>query len=438
MGEKLILMSLSFILNPIWVIIKTWWWAVLPFLLWKPFSYLYLFWRNEKFSETEVNNILLELRMPAEVERPFKAMEQVYAGFWMIYDPPDFYEKWIEGKYQPTFSIETTSIEGSIHFYIRCPKSAQNLIESSIYAQYPEVEIVEVEDHMLDVPKNIPNKKWDLWGCDYELMKDDVYPIKTYPKFFEERPAQEEYQRIDPLAALLEGLGKLGPGERAGVQFTFKPVTVGENNYDKRAEGLVNKMVSRPDKTVKRQPIIKEAADVVLLGHLPGETEAKEEEHFIPPEMKMTPGEREIVSSIEYKVSKPMFEGFMRFVIFGERDKWNKSNLRNILGYFANFNTQNLNSFKPWAPSITKIHKHEKLFLNIFFHKTLVFFKKRHLLRRYKKRLKYNFPKSDKTFILNIEELATMFHFVGRTAVPAPSIKRVEAKKGEPPANLPQ
>ncbi len=411
---------------------------MLPLLLLKPFKYLWLFWRSDKFAATEVNNILLEFRMPPEVERPFKAMEQVYAGIWMLYDPPDFYEKWIEGKFQPTFSIEIISIEGNIHFYIRCPKGAQNLIESSVYSQYPEVEISEVEDYVLDIPKGIPNEKWDLWGCDNELIKDDVYPIKTYPKFFEERPAQEETERVDPLAALLEGLGRLGPGERAGVQFTFKPVTVAENNYNKRAEDLVNKMVSRPDKTIRRQPIIKEAADVVLLGQLPSEAGKEENGQFIPPEMKMTPGEREIVSSIEYKVSKTMFEGFIRFMILGERDKWNKANLRSILGYFANFNTQNLNSFKPWSPSITKIHKHEKFFLNIFFHKTLVFFKKRRLLRRYINRLRYNYPKPGKTFILNIEELASMFHFVGRSAVPAPSIKRVEAKKGEPPANLPQ
>ena len=408
---------------------------MLPFLLWRPFKYLLLFWRNNLFSK-KVDNILLEIIMPAEVERPFKAMEQVYAGLWMMYDPPDFYEKWVEGKYQISFSIEIVSIEGSIHFYIRAPKGVRNLIEASIYSQYPEVEIRETEDYVNNMPKDMPNQKWDLWGCDYEFLKDDVYPIKTYPRFFEERPAQEERERVDPLAALLEGLAKTGPGEQICVQFTLKPITVGENNFKKRAEAVVNKMLKRPDKTIKRQPMIKEAADVVLFGKLPGEAK-EEEEHLIPPEMQLTPGEREIIAGIENKISKPMFQGFLRFIIFGERDKWNKGNLRNVLGYFANFNTENLNSFKPWAPSITKVHKHEKFFLNIFMHKTLVFFKKRRLLRRYISRLPYNYPKPGKTLLFNLEELATMFHFVGRSAVPAPAIKRVEAKKGEPPANLP-
>jgi len=421
----------------IWAIIKAWWWVLPPILLWRPLKILWYHWGNDRFSQDEGKSMLLELRMPAEVDRPFKAMEQVYAGLWMVYDPPDFYEKWIEGKYQVSISIEIVSVGGNIHFYFRVPIKSRNLIESSIYSQYPEVEISEAEDYTQNIPQNIPNKKWDLWGTDYEFIRKDVYPLKTYSRFFEERPAQEERERIDPMAALLEGLNKTGPGEQTWVQIKLKPVTVAENDYDKRAEKEVGKLANRPDKSIKRPPIIKEATDVVLLGQLPGGYKEEEKETFLPPEMKLTPGEREIVSGIENKVSKVMFQCYLRFIIMGERDKWNKGNLRNILGYFANFNTQNLNALKPWPKSITKVHKHEKLFLNIFFHKTLVFFKKRRLLRMYIRRLNYGFPGKDKQFILNIEELATMFHFVGRTAVPAPTIKRIEAKKSEPPVNLP-
>ncbi len=428
---------ISSILIPIWAILEVWWWALLPILLWRPLKFLWYFWGNDRFSKGEGKTMILELKMPAEVDRPFKAMEQVYAGLWMLYDPADFYEKWVEGKYDASMSIEIVSIGGNIRFYLRFPKKARNLIESSIYSQYPEVEISEVEDYTKDVPKDIPNKKWDLWGTDYEFIKKDIYPIKTYPKFFEERAVQEETERIDPLAALLEGLNKTGPGEQIWVQFKFKPITVGEDDYNKRAEAEIGKLANRPGEK-KRPLMLKEATDVVLLGQLPaGSGDDKKQESFLPPEMKLTPGERDVVSAIEHKVSKVMFKGHIRFIILGERDKWNKGNLRNVLGYFANFNTQDLNALKPWPKSLTKIHKHERFFLNMFVHKTLVFYKKRKLLKRYIQRLRYNFPKKGEEFILNIEELATMFHFVGRTAVPAPSIKRVEAKKSEPPVNLP-
>jgi hypothetical protein len=44
--------------------------------------------------------------------------------------------------------------------------------------------------------------------------------------------------------------------------------------------------------------------------------------------------------------------------------------------------------------------------------------------------------KNFKPFIMNIEELATIYHFPGTVAT-TPTLTRVEAKKGEPPANLP-
>jgi hypothetical protein len=421
----------------IWAIIKTWWWVLVPIILLKPVLFMWLWWRMDKCSKG-IENILLELKMPREVDRPFRAMEQVFAGFWMFYDPADWHEKWWEGKYQVTLSLEVASIEGHIHFFIRTPRSLRNLVESSIYSQYPEVEISEAEDYTKNVPQDIPNKDWDLWGTDYETVREDIYPIKTYSKFFEESPVAKEEKRIDPLAALLEGLAKVGPGEQIWVQIRIKPITFAENNYGERAKKEVDKLANRNDVSKqKRVPIIKEAADVLVLGQLPGELKEEKEKSWMPPEMKLTPGEREVVAGIEGKISKTMFECVVRFIILGEREKWNKSNLKNVLGFFANFNTSNLNALKPWPRSITKIHKHGLFFINIFLYDQLLYLRKRKLFRRYITRFNYFFPKSGKSMIFNIEELASMFHFIGRAAVPAPMIERVESKKVEPPSILP-
>jgi len=111
---------------------------------------MWIVWRNDKFSET-VDYMLLELKMPRDVDRPFRAMEQVFAGFWMLYDPADWYEKWWEGKYAVGISLEIISIGGEIHFLIRIPRPARNLIEASIYAQYPEIEISEAEDYVKNI-----------------------------------------------------------------------------------------------------------------------------------------------------------------------------------------------------------------------------------------------------------------------------------------------
>ncbi len=433
------LTTLSATLLVVWTIIKTWWWVLLPIFAWKRFIFMWRRWREEAYSKT-VGYAMFEIKMPREVDRPFKAMEQVFAGWWMLFDPADWWEYWWEGKYQVKISIEIVSDGGEIHFYLRFPKALRNLIEASIYSQYPEVELIDAEDYTKKIPQDIPNESWDLWGCDYELMKPDIYPIKTYERFFEETNISKEYQRIDPMGALLEGLSQTKPGEQIWVQFILKPVTNVENNYKDRAKAEVAKLAFRGDPrgNMKDSTLIKKAIDVVAFGKMPDGPVVDKPESILPPEMKLTPGEREIVAQIEHKISKTMFETVSRFIILGEKDKWNKANLKNILGYYANFNTENTNNLKPWSPSITKIHKHESFFTNLFLHDRKLYLKKRKLISQYSSRFNYNFPKDNKeNFVLNLEELASMFHFVGRSAIPSPNVQRIESKKAEPPTNLP-
>ncbi len=432
-----ILIFVSKILKVVWVFIKTWWWVLPPFLLWRPFLFFYLQWRQKIWSKKQEYQ-MLEIKMPREVTRPFKAMEQVFASWWMLYDPPDWWEKWIEGKYQLSMFIEIVSLGGEIHFYLYAPKPMKNLLESSLYAQYPDAEIIEAQDYTELVPPDIPNEEWDLWGCDYEMNKPDVYPIKTYPKFFEESAGLKEEKRIDPLASLLEGMSKLKPGENAWVQIKLTPVTNGDNNFKDRAQKIVNKLLKRPSPpVVKFPPILKEAFELLAYGKMPEGPKIEKEEHLIPPEMQLSPGEREIVAAIEHKVSKPMFQCWIRFVIMGKKGIFYKPNLKNILGFFANFNTENLNGLKPWGKSITKVKKYERGFLNIFFYDSLLYLKKRRIFKRYKQRMPLFYPRPSKEFIFNTEELATIFHCIGREAVPAPEVQRIESKKSEPPPNLP-
>ena len=63
------------------------------------------------------------------------------------------------------------------------------------------------------------------------------------------------------------------------------------------------------------------------------------------------------------------------------------------------------------------------------------------MFSRYINRLPPLFPKSGKIdkgrFVLDTEELATLFHFPGKTVAPASFMPRIEAKKGEAPPGLP-
>ena len=424
-------MEIYSILNTIWGVLKNLWWVILPIILLRPFLFLWLWWRQERWWAGQ-KMILLEIKMPKEILKPLKAMEQVFSGFWgNLYDPPYWWEKWIDGKTLYFYSFEIISLGGETHFFVKIPEQSRNGVESTIYSQYPDAEISVADDYTKHVPQDIPNKEWDLWGTDYKLLKEDVYPIETYSRFFEERPEAKEEKRIDPLSSLLEGLAKLGPGEQLWIQIMASPITNEENNYVDRGREIVNRLIKRPEKE-KLKPIMKEVAEGLIFG----KAEEKKEEKMLWPEMMLSPGEREIVSGIENKIGKYAFESTIRFIYLGKRDRFFKAQCRTVFGFFSQFSTANLNGMKPWPRTMTKIHKYWFLPLNLI-RPRRVYIRKRRLFRNYVKRLPSLFPLSGETFVLNNEELATIFHLPGRMVAPAPFVPRVEAKKGEAPPGLP-
>ena len=404
----------------------------MPFILVKPFLFIYLWWKNEVWL-SKIKFIVLEIKPPKEVLRPIKAMETVFNGLWHFYDPPNPREKWFEGKMQLGFSLELVSLGGEPHFFVRIPEASRNLLESVLYSQYPDLEITQVDDYTKYVPQDMPNKDWEFWGCDYEELKSDVYPIKTYSSFFEEKPeVAKEEKRIDPISNLLEGMAKFKPGEQLWVQILAEPVLAGvESDYVERGKKEVDKLVKRPKPPVQ-QSIFQQAASILISGEPPGQAEEKKEE-LIPPEMKLTPGEREIVAAIEQKTGKYAFKCNIRFIFLGKRDVYFGPNKAIPMGFFDLFGTTNLNALKPMKKTITKVHTIWLWFLDA----RRAYIRKRSLLRNYIKRVSPFFPAPGGTFILNIEEMASIFHFPGRAVTAAPSFGRTEVKKGEAPPGLP-
>lgn len=426
------------ILSLVWEILKSWWWLPLPFILWWPFCFLWRWWKTDIYLK-KTKFVLLEIKIPKEVLKPIRAMETVMDGLWQIlYDAPgSWWEKWIEGKIIHSYSFEIVSIGGEAHFFIRIPEKNRDSAESAIYSQYPEAEISIADDYTKYIPQDIPNKDWDLWGSDYKLLKENPYPIKTYLKFETEREPLEE-KRIDPLASLLEAMAKIKPGEQLWIQIVASPVTDEELPWVKEGEKIRDELARRTEKVSVRKPMIMEAADILITGEPPGGLK-KEERELIPPEMKLTPGEREIISGVEQKMTKRGYKTSIRFIYLGKRDVFFKPKLRLPLAFFSVFFTQNLNALVPWGKTLTKIHKSWFLPMNLVLNRRL-YLRKRSLFRKYKLRHPPLFPRKNRwpsSFVLNTEEMATVFHFPGRRVAPAPFVERIEAKKGEAPPGLP-
>jgi len=421
------------ILSPLGQFLRSWWWLILPFLLWDFFTQRWLWWRNEAWLGKKWHPILLELRIPFDNIKPIRAMEMVMANLHAaLYHTPDMWEKWIDGQLQTSMSLEMVSIEGNIHFYVRLSESYRDAVEAAFYAQYPSIEITKVEDYTRKVPLNIPNKDWDLWAADYGTLRPSAYPIKTYKEFETEREATEE-QKIDPVAVLLEAFSKIGPKEQLWIQIVIKPVAADTGStWIDDALKIRDKLAKRPEKVVSGdKPILLEATEVLISG-VPGKKEEKKDKLILPPEMMMTPGEREVVAAIENKASKQGFESFARFIFLGKRGFFQKGNLRLPFIYFSSYVTNNLNALYPLGKTLTKIHYSWFLPLNRIRDRRK-YLRQRKLLRNYINRLGPFFPRGGDTFILNIEEIASLFHFPSWRVAPVPGVARVKTRTKAPP-----
>ncbi|MDD4661960.1 MAG: hypothetical protein PHG24_01620 [Candidatus Pacebacteria bacterium] len=404
------------------------WWIFLLYYAIKLIHFSYLLWKNTEWLIGNVSRTLLEIKFPREMLKPLRVMEDVFSVIWgAMYDPPNMKEAYFEGKFLLSLSLEIVSLEGVPHFYMRIPTMGRKLIEGAIYAQYPNVEITDADDYTRRVPYNLPNKDWDLWGCNFMPVKEDIYPIKTYKKFFEggmDSPYEEK--RMDPITDLIESFTKIGKGEQLWFQIIISSADDDANDYVKRGKALVNDLSKRP-KPKQDKSLFEKMVDVFL-----GKTEeAKKEENLLPPEMFLTSGEREVVAAIEEKVSKLGYNCSLRSVYVARRENFFSPNKILPLAYMNQFGSKNLNNLVPWKRTITKIQAPD------FFQERRVNIRKRDLFTRYVNRDSAFSPYGGGRCFLNIEEIATLYHFPGLNVAPTAQLERLEIKKAPPPPTLP-
>jgi hypothetical protein len=420
-------MDMSFYIsnNPlgiIWQIISVWWWVFFPLILFFPFKNAWLWWRRELW-ENQQKYMLLEMIMPREVMKPFTSMEHILSTVWSIHSSiegiKNFKKKWWIGKRLQHFAIEIVGDGQKPHFYIRVNREHIDSLKVALFSQYPDLEIKEVrESYTRAVSWNLPDKRWDMYGFDVVLGKPDPYPIKTYRQFFEEKPENtKEEKRIDPINTLLESLNQLMDGEQIWIQIKVAPVSSDDTNYRVVGKSVINKLVHRSEKKSN------------LIADTLAPQKKEDSKELIPPEMKLTPREREIVKAVEDKLGKNAYLCHIRCLYFGRKRIFNRSRKSLAENYFSSFSMPDLNTFKKFGKTKTKILH--------FIIKRRLYLRKRKMLRRYLLRENPLFPRTGGSFVLSVEELATIFHPpIGLTTV-GTMINKVDARKSEAPENLP-
>jgi hypothetical protein len=396
-------------------------WVILLAPVWIPFS---LFWVTYdrwmeyihlKFSD-KAGRVTLEITLPQEVYKSPQAMEEVLSQAWQNNKPYNLAQAYWEGKHALTYSFELVSIGGSVRFYANLPvKKAKDVFEAQLYAQYPGIEVKEVEvDYTAEV-ENDP-EKWESMSFHVTKAEDDVLPIKTYVDWgLDKNPKEEE--KIEPMAPILEYLGSVKPHERVWIQILAVPHSkkgFAQGSFKKKSE-WTGAAQAKIDEIMQRK----------------ADKQAEPEYESMP---RLTMGERDLVTHIERNTSKLAYETAMRVVYATPKGKFRGETISSMTRAIKA-------SFTVIGRNDMAIRWRTDFDYNIFSDYS-------GRRRAYYKKMELDFYKmrvylprqvgsgADRMKVMSVEEIATMWHIPGK-AIVTPGLARVESLRQDAPANLP-
>ena len=368
---------IHFVLMPIfWIPVV----AILVFLTYRNYRKL------NKLKILNVDSVLLMLEIPRENDKKELAAEQLFASLHGILR--DKQELRNSGGVQEHLSFEIVSTAGQIRFYVWVPKVLQSFVEGQIYSQYPTVQIYKMNEDYVDQRTEYPVSYLSELG----LVDNEALPIKTFESF-----------EVDPLAGITGTLAKLSPdrSEELWIQILARPIP---DDWHKNTT----------DKWVQR---VKSGKKLLVGGGFDWTWMVEAIAALFRPPAGGTTSETTIelserdkgrIEKAEEKATKLGYEVKIRLAYLGQNETDARLNMQALVGTFKQYNSTNLNGFKQLGGSFNKED-----------------------LDAYKMR-----QFSDHGFILNISELASVYH-LPHTSVETPNIVWASSKTAEPPAKLP-
>lgn len=324
------------------------------------------------------DNVLMRLMVPKNNDRTPAAAELLFAALHGVFN--------YSSKVQPEMSFEIVSINKFIQFYFSVPRELREFVEGQFYAQYPTVEISQVDDYT----QKVFEEKYVV-GYDVQTTKEDVYPIKTFQNF-----------DVDPLSGITSVLSQLGSNEEVWIQVCISPVA---DTWQKKAISYVKAIHSGRDPNEPFWKTILKGMGTVAQSTAQATMQSPTS---APKQIEISGPASLAMSGIEAKATKLGFKTKMRVVSLSGDYTRSRQNAHSIAGALKQYNTTNMNGFiqgnlVEGAP----------------------------IVDLYRRRTVGNGG-----YILNIEEIASIFHLPG-VSVETPAMDWAGSKKGEPPQNLP-
>lgn len=340
---------------------------------------------RRKRVEVSHEHCLLMLEVPRANDKKELAAEQMLAALHGILRPKR--ELRLSGTLQEHISLEVAAIGQRIRFYIWTPKHLQSFVEGQIYAQYPTAHIYEQETDYSDRPLH----QTVVHSAELALTDNETLPIKTFPSF-----------EVDPLAAITATLAKLDKeDEEMWIQILCRPIS---DNWHRKGAKAVARIRNRQGLLPSGGgELVSYAAQAfAALARPPAATDGEKK----APELSERDKSR--ITAIEEKGTKLGYQVKIRLLYAGHDQRTARLRMQALVGAFKQFNTTNLNGFQSKAASFNRDKQLE--------YQTRFFI--------------------DQGYILNIEELASLFH-LPHTSVETPNIVWATVKTAEPPSNVP-
>lgn len=424
--------------------------AIFPFagtawLAWATFK-MWVHYIQQDFI-SGIDWVLLEIIPPRDIPRSPKAMELfLINGLYHLSNKGGVEEFW-QGAVHFWHSLEIVSIEGTVHFFIRTPSRLKSLVETQLYAQYPQAQIKVVEDYTLAVDHVSEHSAWNLWGCEFKLSRPEIYPIKTYVDFGLDKDPKEEL-KIDPITPVIEFFSSIGKGEQLWLQIVVKP--------PKKVYKINEHLVGR---TVKGKFDWVEAGKIQIEKDLAPyiNVRVQDDENRYGIEIRPPKSLDNMLAAAGNKTSKLGFETGIRTCYVAKKESFNQNTRRSLRLIFRQYGRPDINEFQrfnntqadafsagllsQWFMASPKtVRRLADRFLHEYRERAFWFLPLRHsaFAGLPWPISPFIFPNyfHHKTYMLNVEELATIWHFPG-LILKVPTLERIESKEGAPPTNLP-
>ncbi|MDB5188335.1 MAG: hypothetical protein JWO50_855 [Candidatus Kaiserbacteria bacterium] len=364
--------------------------------------------------------ILLEIKIPREITKSPRAMEMVLTSLYHAGSETTYGARFWRGSVRTWFSLEMVSIGGNIHFYVWGAGRFRSLIEAAFYAQFPEIEIHEVEDYAKKFEYNSEYHR--LYYIEYQYNRPDssahhykdTYQLKSYIDFELDKDPKEEF-KVDPLAQVLELMGTTKSHEQMWIQIMIRaeaaegalirtgrnwPAQIDEEIRQIKIESMVNPKY--PDDNTKESSTA-----------------------------RLTTEQQDRMKHLERHKSKTHFQTSIRGVFFGDEryGQFNGQLISSFREIYRVFDSAHLNKLRP-TNGLDFDYPWQDIGGRVKIERSRRFFD------AYQRRSSFYPPWEIDNRIMTTEALATIFHFPS-SSIKTPGIQRIAAKKAEPPINLP-